>query len=135
MAIRVLLVDDHVSVLEGVRDLLSPEFAVVATATDGVEMLSACEYHNPDVIVTDIAMQRLSGIEASRKLLRSRPDTPIVILTMHREREVVQCALDAGVTGYVHKLSAGEDLIPAIRLALAGKRFISDSCRFPAAGN
>ena len=131
MAIRVLLVDDHTTILEGIRKLLSQEFAIVATASDGMEMLSACDSYNPDVIVTDITMPRLSGIEASRQLLRNRPGTPIVILSMHREQAVVRSALDAGVAGYVHKLSAGDDLIPAIRLALAGKRFVSDSCRHP----
>jgi DNA-binding NarL/FixJ family response regulator len=74
-------------------------------------------------------MHGLSGIEASRKVLEDRPDTPIVILSMHREQEVVQTALDAGVMGYVHKLAAGDDLIPAIHSALEGKRFVSESCR------
>jgi DNA-binding NarL/FixJ family response regulator len=130
VAIRVLLVDDHAAVLERIRQLLSSEFAVVATASDGLEMLAACETCNPDVIVTDIAMRNLSGIEASRTLLQRRPGTPIVVLTMHRDREIVQGALEVGVRGFVHKLSAGDDLIPAIRLALAGERFISESCKF-----
>jgi DNA-binding NarL/FixJ family response regulator len=130
VSIRVLLVDDHAAVLERVRQLLSSEFVVVATASDGVGMLAAYENCNPDVVVTDIAMQNLSGIEASRTLLQSRPGTPIVVLSMHREREVILGALDAGVLAYVHKLSAGDDLIPAIHRALAGERFISESCRF-----
>jgi len=73
-------------------------------------------------------MPGMSGIEASRMLLESRPELPIVILSTHRERDIVQRALAAGVTAYVHKLFAGEDLIPAIHSALAGKRFISASC-------
>src|SRR5215471_14196853 len=129
VAIRVLLVDDHVAILEQIRKLLSGEFLVVATASDGAGMLSASAAHNPDVIVTDIAMPGLSGIDATRKLLSTRPGTPVVVLSMHREQEVVQSALDAGVRGYVHKLAAGDDLIPAIHRALEGQRFISDSCK------
>jgi DNA-binding NarL/FixJ family response regulator len=127
--IRVLLVDDHEAVLERIRRLLSSEFQVVATASNGLEMVSAHAKHLPDVIVADVAMQGLSGIEASRRVLSYTPETPIVMLTMHREPEVVQKAFDAGVLGYVHKLTAGEDLIPAIHSALEGKRFVSDSCK------
>jgi DNA-binding NarL/FixJ family response regulator len=131
MIVRVLLVDDHVAVLERVRKLLSSEFAVVATASDGLEMLSACTAHNPDVIVADITMHGLSGIEASRSILQTRPNTPIVILSLHREQEVVQGAFETGIKGYVDKLSAGDDLIPAIHSVLEGKRFVSDSCKYP----
>jgi len=128
------LVDDHVAVLEQVRKLLASEFAVVATASDGTGLLSAYAMHSPDVIVTDIAMHGLSGIEASRKVLAVQPGTPIVVLSMHREQDVVQSAFEAGVSGFVHKLSAGEDLIPAIHSVLAGKRFVSDSCKYPSKG-
>ena len=103
---------------------------MVVCASDGQEMLSACATHSPDLIVADIKMRGMSGIEAGRKLLENRPSTPIVILSMDREQEVVQGAIDAGVMGYVHKLSAGEDLIPAIHAALQAERFISDSCKY-----
>jgi DNA-binding NarL/FixJ family response regulator len=127
--VRVLFVDDHVAVLERVRTLLSSEFTVVATASDGAAMLAAAQRDNPDVIVADITMPGLSGIDASRMLLKNRPRAPIVILSMHREPEVVQSAFEAGAMAYVHKLSAGEDLIPAIHSVLDGKRFVSDSCK------
>jgi DNA-binding NarL/FixJ family response regulator len=74
-------------------------------------------------------MHGLSGIEASQRLLHNRPGTPIVILSIHRDEIVVQRAFDAGALAYVDKLSAGDDLIPAIRAALDGKRFISGSCK------
>jgi DNA-binding NarL/FixJ family response regulator len=128
--VRVLLVDDHLAVLERVRNLLSSEFTVVATACDGAEMLAAFQRDNPDVIVADITMPALSGIEASRMLRKKYPGTPIVILSMHRDPEVVRSAFDAGVMAFVHKLSAGDDLIPAIHSVLAGKRFISDACKY-----
>ena len=128
MPIRVLLVDDHIVILERIRQLLSSEFVVVATASDGLEMLSACVRDNPDVVVTDITMKGLNGIEASRKLLQIRPGTPIVVLSIHREPEVVQGALEAGAMAFVNKFSVGEDLIPAIHSVLEGRRFVSDSC-------
>src|SRR5215467_12791540 len=130
LPVRVLVVDDHAAVVDRVRKLLSSEFAVVATAAGGLEMLDACERYDPDVIVSDVSMPGLSGIEATRKILESRPNTRIIMLSIHREEEVVQSALDAGALAYVHKLSAGEDLIPAIYSALAGRRFISASCNY-----
>ena len=131
MPIRVLLVDDHVAVLERVKQFLSSEFTVVATASNGPEMLAAFAQHNPDVIVTDITMHGMNGIEASRRVLQSRPGTPIVIFSVHREPGVVQNALEAGVRAYVHKLS-GEDLVPAVHCAMEGRRFVSESCKYPA---
>lgn len=130
LPIRVLIVDDHPTVLERLKQLLSSEFVVVATACDGQEMLSADAAHNPDVIVSDITMGRMTGIEASRRLLVRRPGVPIVILSVSRELEMVQSALDAGALAYVHKLSAGDDLIPAIHAALQGRRFVSASCGY-----
>ena len=127
---RVLLIDDHLAFLEHVRELLSSEFTVVGVATDGQDVLSAYDRDAPDVIVLDITMRHVSGIEASRTLLEYRPGTPIVILSVHREPEVVQSALEAGAVAYVHKLSAGEDLIPAIHCALAGRRFVSETCTY-----
>jgi len=132
--IRVLLVDDNAVFLHQIAKLLSTEFTIVATASDGMELLTACDRHNPDVIVTDIAMPGINGIEAVRTLRANRTQTPIVMLTVDRAPEMVECAMDAGATAYVDKLAAGEDLIPAIRLAFDGKRFISGS-PFPDAVN
>ena len=134
MYIRVLLVDDNAVFLHQIAKLLSTEFTIVATASDGMELLTACDRHNPDVIVTDIAMPGINGIEAVRTLRANRTQTPIVMLTVDRAPEMVECAMDAGATAYVDKLAAGEDLIPAIRLAFDGKRFISGS-PFPDAVN
>jgi DNA-binding NarL/FixJ family response regulator len=127
MSVRVLLVDDNAAFLQQIAKLLSTEFTVVATATDGLELLAACDRHHPDVIVTDIAMPGINGVEAARKLRANRTGTPIVMLTVDRAPEMVECALKAGATAYVDKLAAAEDLIPAIRLALCGKRFVSGS--------
>ncbi|HKD05028.1 MAG TPA: response regulator transcription factor [Bryobacteraceae bacterium] len=127
MSVRVLLVDDNVAFLQQIANLLSTEFTVVATASDGQELLSACDRHNPDIIVTDIAMPGVNGIEAARTLRAKRAKTPIVMLTVDRAPEMAECAMKAGATAYVDKLAAGDDLIPAIRSALLGKRFISVS--------
>jgi DNA-binding NarL/FixJ family response regulator len=123
----VLLVDDNAAFLQQIAKLLSTEFAIVATASDGQELLCACDRYHPDVIVTDIAMPGINGIEAARQLRASRTVTPIVMLTVDRAPEMVESAMNAGATAYVDKLAAGEDLIPAIRLALHGKRFVSGS--------
>jgi DNA-binding NarL/FixJ family response regulator len=129
---RVLLADDHPGILERISGLLSCEFTVVATASNGVEMMDAWAMHRPDVVVTDVTMPGLTGIEASQKILEACPRTPIVVLSVYTEREVVQRALSAGAMAYVHKLSAGEDLIPAIRSVLNGRRFVSDTCKLAA---
>jgi DNA-binding NarL/FixJ family response regulator len=127
VSIRVLLVDDNAAFLHQIARLLATVFTVVATASDGMELLTACDRHDPDVIVTDIAMPGINGIEATRRLRAKRTETPIVMLTVDRAPEMMECAMDAGATAYVDKLAAGEDLIPAIRLAFDGKRFISES--------
>jgi len=125
---RILLADDHAAVLQRMNHLLSSEFEVIGTASTGTEMIIAAQKLKPDVIVADVSMPGLNGIEASRQVLRKIPHLPIVLLTMHREFTIVQQALEAGVRGYVHKLTAGDELIPAIRSALEGQVFISPSC-------
>jgi DNA-binding NarL/FixJ family response regulator len=126
---RVLLADDHETVLERITDLLSPEFEVLGTAKDGESLIAAALHLKPDIIVTDISMPGLSGIEASRELLKSQPDLPIVVLTMHRDIRLVQKALDIGIRGYVHKMRAGDELLAAIESALQGQTFVSSNCR------
>jgi DNA-binding NarL/FixJ family response regulator len=126
---RVLLADDHEWMLEAMEDLLASDFDVVGTVTNGNAMVEEALRLRPDLIVTDLAMPGLTGIEASREALRIAPDMPIVLLTMHSERQFLEDALNAGVRGYVNKLTAGEDLIPAIRCALKGETFISPALK------
>jgi DNA-binding NarL/FixJ family response regulator len=125
LRMRVLLADDHEWVLQEMEYLLASDFEVVGKVTDGIAMVEAASRLQPDLIVTDLAMPGMTGIEASREALKARPGVPIVLLTMHSERQFVEDALSIGVRGYVHKLAAGDELIPAMRCALKGQTFVS----------
>ena len=122
---RILWADDHVAKLDAVRILLESRYELVATATDGEEALEAIRTLRPDVVVLDISMPKLSGIDVAHRL-QSEDDRPaIVFLTVHQDAAVVEAALEAGALGYVVKTPAGKDLLIAIQQALTGERFIS----------
>jgi DNA-binding NarL/FixJ family response regulator len=123
--VRVLLADDHPAVAEGLRALLGAEFDVAGTVDDGYRLVAAAEALTPDVIVTDIAMPGLDGLAAAGEILRRNPCARIVFVTIHNDSEMVQKALSTGVLGYVLKLTAGEELVPATHAALRGERYIS----------
>jgi DNA-binding NarL/FixJ family response regulator len=123
---RILLADDHAVVIEGLRRILDhPEFDVVGVATDGRALLQAAAQLQPDVIITDIAMPLLNGIDAAREIHKQGPRPKIIFLTMHPEAVYATAALAAGASGYVLKSAAGEELISAIRDALEGRIYIS----------
>jgi DNA-binding NarL/FixJ family response regulator len=122
---RVLLADDHPAVLRDLCDVLQPEFDVIANVGDGYALLAAAEALAPDVIVTDIAMPGLDGIAAASEILRRNPAARIVFVTVHDDSEMVKKGLAIGALGYVLKLMAGEDLVPAIHAALRGERHVS----------
>ena len=126
---RVLLADDSEEMLNDTEALLASDFDVVGKANDGISAVEAATRLKPDLIVTDLAMPGLSGIEASRKMLTACPDVPIVLLTLHNDARLVEEALSVGIRGYVHKLTAVEELIPAIYCALRGQTFVSPTCR------
>jgi DNA-binding NarL/FixJ family response regulator len=122
---RVLLADDHPAVLALTATALADEYFVVGSVADGVALLTEAERLHPDVIVLDITMPGLDGIEGARQLRRSRQPARLVFLTVHERREFARAALDAGGLGYVVKARLASDLLPAIRAALAGRRFVS----------
>jgi DNA-binding NarL/FixJ family response regulator len=124
---RLLIADDHTILLEGLKALLAPEFEVVATAGDGRAVLEAAEEHHPDVILLDISMPGLNGIEAARCLKRSNPDSQLIILTMHGDLSFVSAAFEAGASGYVLKQSAATELITALHEVDSGRRYISSA--------
>lgn len=122
---RLLLADDHEEFLEEVSRLLQGDFELVGVARDGAELIERAEKLNPDAIVTDFKMPKLTGIVAGRRLVETRTCAAIVLVTMYHDPQLVRDALDAGIRGYVLKDRAGEDLIPAIFKALDGETFVS----------
>jgi DNA-binding NarL/FixJ family response regulator len=122
---RVLLADDHALIAERLRMVLEPEFEVVATVGDGGALVAAAERLAPDVIVTDISMPVLDGLEAASEILRRDPGARIVFLTIHNDPALVQRGLTIGGAGYVLKLSADDELVPAIQAALRGGSYVS----------
>lgn len=125
--IRILLADDHTVVRKGLRMLLEsqPGFKVVADAADGRETVALAEQHSPDVVVMDVAMPILNGIEAARQITAKIPHAAIVFLSMHSDEAYVMKALKAGARAYLLKDSAEYDLIAAIRAVAEGKAFFS----------
>ena len=126
---QILLADDHPVVAEDLRTVLEAEFDVIATVGDGYELVAAAETLTPDVIVTDIGMPGLDGIAAAGEILRRNPSARIVFVTVHNDSEIVQKALATGVLGYVLKLTAGDELVPATHAALRGERYVSPLVR------
>jgi DNA-binding NarL/FixJ family response regulator len=129
---KVLLADDHKIVLDGLRALLGEEFELVGSAGDGRELLELARRTDPDVIVADISMPMLNGIEAARKLKEEGTRAKIVFLTMHPDPIYASRAIEAGASGYVLKHSASEELTAAIKEALRGGTFLSGALRSPA---
>jgi DNA-binding NarL/FixJ family response regulator len=122
---RVLLADDHRIVAEGVKGLLAEEFELVGIVEDGRAMVDAARKLRPDVIVADISMPHLNGIDAMVPLKQDNPDVRVVFLTMHRDAAYARRALEAGASGFVLKHSAPAELVLAVRAALQGRTFIS----------
>ncbi len=127
---RVLLVDDHLPVLEQITELLNADFYVVGTARSGAAMITSALESKPDVIVADITMPDMDGIEAAHRLRRFDVNCAVVFLSMNSDAEIISAALATGALGYVHKSKAGAELIPAIRQVLQGEKFISPALRF-----
>jgi len=122
---RVLLADDHPLMLAGLRKLLEPELEVVATATDGPALLAAAERLRPDLVITEISMPGIDGIEATRWLQAAVPSVRVLILTIHAEPSCVRAAFEAGACGYLTKTSAPEEIERAVREVLADRFYVS----------
>lgn len=121
--LKVLLVDDHALVRRGFRRMLEdePTLEVVGEASDGLEAVECAEKLQPNVIVMDCALPQINGIEASRRILAKRPDTAILMLSMHSEDTLIRQALEAGAKGYVLKNAMDLDLVSAIKKVADGK--------------
>jgi DNA-binding NarL/FixJ family response regulator len=122
---RVLLADDHRMVAEGLKGLLEEEFDLLGVVEDGRQLVETARRVRVDVIVADISMPHLNGIDALTQLKRDNPDVRVVFLTMHKDTAYARRALDAGAYGYVLKHSAPAELVLAVRAAVDGKTFIT----------
>jgi DNA-binding NarL/FixJ family response regulator len=125
--VRVLLADDHGIVRRGLRSLLEtePGLTVVAEAADGAEALRLCDMHDPDIVVLDIGMPKLNGIDVAARMQKLRRPPHVIILSMHSDESYIIRALGAGARAYLLKDATDEDLLPAVRAVAAGKPFLS----------
>lgn len=122
---RVIIADDHALVLEGLVTLLARDYDIVATAEDGSELLQKVEEIRPDLVLVDISLPLLNGIEAVREIAARQPDTRIIMVTMHADATFVRQAFAAGASGYVVKRSASRELLAAISEVLAGRTYVT----------
>jgi DNA-binding NarL/FixJ family response regulator len=129
--IRILISDDYKDWRRQVRLLFQarPEWQVIAEAADGSEVIQKAEELKPDLIVLDIGLPKLNGIEAARQIRQLSPSSKIVFLSQNNDLDVVRAALGAGGLGYVYKTDARSDLLPAIQAVLLGKQFVSRSLK------
>ena len=127
MPVSVMLADDHAVVRDGLRALLEGgnDLQVVAVAGNGREAVAEALRLRPDIVIMDIAMPELDGVEATRRIVERCPETRVLILSMYLSAEHIYRALQAGAQGYVLKESAGEEVVDAIRALRAGKRYLS----------
>jgi DNA-binding NarL/FixJ family response regulator len=126
MVIKVLLADDHGVLRDGVQRLLesNADMKVIAAVDDGREAVDQAVALQPDVVVMDVTMPGMNGLEATRRIAERAPATGVVILSMHSSAEMVRAALDAGARGYLLKESAGDEVVKAVRAVAAGRRFL-----------
>lgn len=124
---RILIAEDHTILREGLRALLasSPDFEVAGEAGDGHEAIRCAADLAPDVVLLDLSMPRMDGMEAIAEIKRGSPETKVVVLTIHNAEEYVLAALRSGADGYVLKDARHAELVMAIRSVLAGKRYLS----------
>ena len=122
---RVVLADDHAIVLEGLSSLLSADFELAGTVTDGTQLIEAAVRLRPDVIVTDITMPGMNGLEVLRRLKADAVPVKVIVLTMHADAHLAADALRAGASGFIVKHAAGKELIAAIHTVVRGVRYIT----------
>ncbi len=127
MKTRIILADDHVIIRQGLRSLINRQqsMEVVAEADDGRQAVQLALELKPTLIVMDVSMPNLNGVEATRQILRQDPDVKVIALSMHADREYIDRMLEAGACGYMLKDCAFEELAEAIRTVLANRRFLS----------
>ncbi len=125
--VRIVLADDHTILREGLRALLSadPDFEIIGEAGDGREAVRCVEKMGPDLLLMDLSMPRMSGMDAISEIKKRYPETKIIALTVHKTEEYLLSTLQAGVDGYVLKDATHDELVMAIHNVMAGKRYLS----------
>jgi DNA-binding NarL/FixJ family response regulator len=123
--IRIIVADDNVDMLELLKDILEPEFEIIAAVRDGRDLIQAVKNFKPDIVITDVSMPEMSGIEATRKITEENLKAKIIILTVHTDRKIVDEGISAGANGYVFKLAAWRELTQAIYEIMQGNVYIS----------
>ena len=125
--ISVLIVDDHILIREVIKTFLetTPDIQVVATAENGIESVTATRQHRPDVVIMDISMPYMDGLEATRQILNDFPNTRVVMLSSHDNPVYIRNALEAGAKGYIVKDAMTTELLEAIRSLYHGRRYFS----------
>ncbi len=126
-AIRVVLVDDHALVRQGFRRILEddPDLTVVGEASNGLDAIALVKKTDPDVVVMDMAMPEMSGLHATMELIKQRPGTKILILSMYSDEQYVRNALDAGAKGYILKNAIENDLTRAVKAVAGGEQYLA----------
>jgi len=128
-AFNIVLAEDHTILREGLKSLLSsqPDLKIVGEARDGLEAIRCVQNHSPDMILLDLSMPRMTGLDAIKEIKRVNSDTRIIVLTVHSTEEYILATLQAGADGYVLKDAHSTELLAAIRHVLDGHRYLSPS--------
>jgi DNA-binding NarL/FixJ family response regulator len=131
VTIRILLADDHPVVRHGLRTLLSsnPKWTIIDEAADGLEAVEKTSRLRPDLVILDVSMPKMNGLEACRRIRKSVPESEVLIVTQHDSPQMMREALDAGARGYVVKSNADRDLLAAVAAVSQHKRFTVLDCR------
>ena len=122
---KILLADDHAVILDGLRSILEADFEIVGAVTDGRALVAACKKLRPDVVLCDITMPLLNGLDATRQIKKADPEAKIIFLTMHPDVAMAKEALRAGGSGYLVKHSPASEIVTAIQQVLRGRVYLS----------
>lgn len=129
MSISIIIADDHDIIREGIKNILHghPEYAVVAEARDGAEAAEMVKKHKPDILLLDITMPKVSGLEAIEQVHYLSPKTKILMITVHKTHIYILKAIESGVKGYLQKENAGEELLPALAKIASGGVYLTST--------